>query len=76
MIPGELVLILGGVIYLVGHVIGAADGVRRYRIRLRHAARHAPGDQIALATLERAMADDDERNREMMRREARDPRRF
>jgi len=57
MIPGELVLILCPAFYIIGHLVGVVEGRRRYAKQLRHAARHAAHDQIALAALERAVSE-------------------
>jgi hypothetical protein len=43
--------------WLLGWITGGPWHVNRYRARLRDAARNAPGDQVAIATLERAMRD-------------------
>lgn len=40
---------------LLGGLTGAQIGVERFRRRLIRAARSAPGDQVAIAALQRAM---------------------
>lgn len=44
--------------WLLGALVGIRWGAESYRRRLWRAARAVPGDQVALATLERAMSDD------------------
>jgi len=54
-------LILMGMSAVAGGLVGSTIGIDRYRARLRRAARGAPGDQVALATLERIALHDQHR---------------
>lgn len=51
-------IIMTAGIGVAGFVFGLKVGADTYARRLRDAARYAPRDQVALATLERAMRED------------------
>lgn len=53
---GDVLLVLMGA--AGGGLVGHTLGIDYHRRRLRRLARSAPRDSIALATLERLMADD------------------
>lgn len=48
---------------LLGVLIGVQIGAARFRRRMWEIARHAPGTSVAMATLERAMRIDRDRDR-------------
>lgn len=60
---GAVLFLMLGSSWLLGALIGVQVGIIRFRRRMWEAARHAPSASVALATLERAMRVDRDRDR-------------
>jgi len=58
-----VLFVMLGSSWLLGVLIGAQIGANRFRRRMWEAARHAPSASVALATLERAMRVERDRDR-------------